>query len=276
VTGGRVHLATGAARLEVDPADGGRWTSLRVDGTELLAAVDIAGGHPPTLSGCFAMAPFAGRLSDARLPWAGTVHELPPHAAPHAIHGTAVDAVWSVVEASGTQLVLEHELGEPWPFAGSVRAELSLTEDALATVLTVQALDEMPAVIGWHPWLRRRLDRGGEAVLHVDPVQQYEKGPDALPTGRLVAPTPGPHDDCFLGLAQPPRVVWPGALELVVDSPTDHWVVMTEHPDALAVEPQTGPPDAIRLGQPAVVPAGGTLALTATFRWRVLTGTGGG
>jgi len=270
VTGERVRLAAGAAQLEVDPADGGRWTSLGVDGLELLAAVEIPGGHPPTLSGCFAMAPFAGRMSQGRFAWDGIVHELPVHAAPHALHGTAVDAGWSVVERSRTRLVLEHELAEPWPFAGSVRAELSLTEDALTTVLEVRAVEEMPVVIGWHPWLRRRLDRGSEAVLRAAPVQQYEKGPDALPTGRLVPPTPGPHDDCFLGLATPPEVVWPGALELVIDSPTDHWVVMTEHPDALAVEPQTGPPDAVRLERATVVPAGGTVALTTTFRWRLL------
>jgi len=268
----RVTLSAGGARLEVDPADGGRWTSLVVDGLELLAAVDIPDGHPPTLSGCFALAPFAGRMSQARFEWEGTVHELPAHAAPHAIHGTAVDAAWSVVEASGTRVVLEHELRSPWPFEGCVRAELSLGEDCLTTVLTLQALEQMPAVIGWHPWLRRRLDRGGGAVLHADPAQQYEKGADALPTGRLIAPTPGPHDDCFLDLAEPPRLVWPGALELVVDSPTDHWVLFTEHPDAVAVEPQTGPPDAVRLGRESVVPAGGTLELVTTFRWRVLAG----
>ena len=272
MTDERVRLSAGGADLEVDAADGGRWTSLRVAGMELLAAVDIPGGHPPTLSGCFAMAPFAGRMAQAHLEWDGTGYELPAHAAPHAIHGTAVDSAWSVVEVSGERAVLEHELGEPWPFEGRVRSELSLTEDRLSTVLTVLAVEPMPVVIGWHPWLRRRLDRGGEAVLHANPLQQYEKGPDALPTGRLVPPTPGPHDDCFLGLAELPKVVWPGALELVLDSPTDHWVVMTEHPDALAVEPQTGPPDAVRLGRESVVPAGGTLELVTIFRWRVLAG----
>lgn len=269
---GEVRLSAGGAELVVDPDDGARWTSLVVDGLDVLTAVDLPDGHPPTLSGCFAMAPFAGRMSQARFAWHGAVHELPANAAPHAIHGTAVDTAWSVVEACGARVVLEHRLRDPWPFAGSVRAELSLFPDRLYTVLAVQALEPMPVVVGWHPWFRRRLDRGSAVVLHAEPEQQYERGDDGLPTGRLITPTAGPHDDCFLGMAQVPRLEWPGALELAVESSSDHWVLFTGHPDALAVEPQTGPPDAVRLDRAAAVPAGGSLELIVTLRWRSLAG----
>ncbi len=216
------------------------------------------------------MAPFAGRLHQARLEWAGQVHALPAHAAPHAIHGTAVDAGWSVRESSPTSAVLEHELADPWPFRGRVRQELSLFHDRLETTLVVEADDEMPVVVGWHPWFRRRLARGAEVELDLTAEQMYEKGEDALPTGRLVPPPPGPYDDCFLGLASSPRLTWPGALELVLDSPTDHWVVFTERPEAVCVEPQTGPPDAVRLGRAATVPAGGTHELRLVLRWQRL------
>ena len=216
------------------------------------------------------MAPFAGRLHQARLEWAGQVHRLPDHAPPHALHGTAVDAAWVVRTATPTTAVLEHELAAPWPFRGRVRQELSLHEDRLETTLVVEADDEMPVVVGWHPWFRSRLARGTEVELHLEPVQMYERGSDGLPTGRLVPPPPGPYDDCFLGLRSLPRLTWPGALELVLDSPTDHWVVFTERPEAVCVEPQTGPPDAVRLGRAAVVPAGGTHEHRLVLRWRRL------
>lgn len=216
------------------------------------------------------MAPFAGRLSQARLEWEGEVHRLPPHAAPHAIHGTAVDAGWDVRETTECTAVLVHELAAPWPFRGRVRQELTLLDDRLETSLVVEADEPMPVVVGWHPWFRRRLVRGGEVALDVAPVQMYERGEDGLPTGRLVPPPPGPYDDCFLGLAAAPRLTWPGALELVLDSPTDHWVVFTERPEAVCVEPQTGPPDAVRLGRAAVVPAGGSHELRLVLRWQRL------
>lgn len=254
----------------MDPVDGGRWTALSVDGLDLLTAVALPGGHPPTLRGCFALAPFAGRLHQARLEWDGRVHPLPAHAAPHAIHGTAVDAAWSVPASTPTTAVLVHELAAPWPFRGRVRQELSLYDDRLETALVVEADEPMPVVVGWHPWFPRRLARGGEVELDLSPQQMYERGPDGLPTGRLVPPPSGPYDDCFLGLSAPPTLTWPGALELVLDSPTDHWVVFTERPEAVCVEPQTGPPDAVRLGRAAVVPAGGSHELRLVLRWRRL------
>ena len=245
-----------------------------MDGLELLTDAVLAGAHRPTAYGCFAMAPFAGRLHQAQLEWDGQVHPLPPHAAPHAIHGTAVHAAWSVRETTPTTAVLEHELAAPWPFRGRVRQELSLFDDRLETALVVEADEPMPVVMGWHPWFPRRLGRGGEVELDVRPLQMFERGPDGLPTGELVAPPPGPYDDCFLGLSAPPRLTWPGALELVLDSPTDHWVVFSERPEAVCVEPQTGPPDAVRLGRAAVVPAGGSHALRLVLRWRRLTAGG--
>ncbi len=251
----------------MDPHDGGRWTSLQVVGLELLGGVDIAGGHPPTLHGSFVMAPFAGRLRHGRLTWRGREYPLPLHAAPHAIHGTAVDTAWEVASATGTTAELWQRLAYPWPFAGTLRQELELHHDRLATRLTLHADEEMPAVLGHHPWFRRQLDVGSPVQLDVRPRRQYERGADGLPTGRLVSPQPGPHDDCFLGVDRPPRLVWPGALEVTLVSPVDHWVVFDERPEAVCVEPQTGPPDAVRLGSATDVPAGGVLTLPLVVSW---------
>jgi len=262
------RLTSRRAVLDVDPDDGGRWTSLEVDGLELLAGADVEGVPAGVQRGCFAMAPFAGRIGHGVLTHGGRTWQLPCNAPPHAIHGHVFDRPW-VVDGEG---VLSTRLSDPWPFAGTVRQELVLTDSGLDARLVLHAEQEMPATLGYHPWFGRQLARGGPVELHLEPVEQYETDDEALPTGQLVTPTGGPYDDCFLGMSQPPRLVWPGALALTLESSDDHWVVFDELPGVVCVEPQTGPPDAVALGRADVVPAGGQLVLELRLRWSPDTG----
>lgn len=261
------ELRAGAAVLRVDPQDGGRWTSLVVDGLELLSGAEVAGVPPGVRSGCFVMAPFAGRVRDGALCFRGRTHQLPRDAPPHAIHGTVFDALWEVVAGDETRLELAVDLAAPWPFAGTVRQELVLRPDRLESTLVLHATEDMPVTLGLHPWFPRRLARGGEVVLDVQGRQQYVLDADGLPTGALSDPRPGPYDDCFRGTLSPPRLTWPGALELTMTSSADHWVVFDQHPDAFCVEPQTGPPDACALGLADVVAAGDDLVLVTGLSW---------
>lgn len=263
-----VRLRAGDVALHVDPAEGGRWTSLVVDGLELLGRATISGAYPRILYGCFPMAPYAGRMGDGLLVWRGEQHLLPRTAAPHAIHGTVLDTPWEVVGQGDDVLHLQVPLTPPWPYAGTVRQELLLSEESLLARLVVRAGQDMPVVLGLHPWFPRRLARGADAQLLVSGGRQYTRGADGLPTGELAPPLPPPWDDCFCDLDAPPRLRWPGALEVEVSSSADHWVLFDQHPDALCVEAQTGPPDAVRLDRAQVVQAGTELALEVTFTWR--------
>lgn len=258
------RLTAGRAVLEVDPADGGRWTSLQVDGLELLSGAAVEGVPAGVRHGCFVMAPYAGRLGHGRLVHGVTAYALPVDAPPHAIHGHVFDVAWTV-EAPGT---LSARLPAPWPFAGTVTQQLVLHPDRLDVRVVVHADDEMPVTVGLHPWFARRLARGGDVELHVEPLQMYATDDEALPTGALVPPPGGPYDDCFLGMARPPRLVWPGALELEMTSSAEHWVVFDQQPGVVCVEPQTGPPDAVALGRATVVPAGGETSLEVSLAWR--------
>lgn len=259
----RHRLAAGPAALEVDLTDGGRWTSLQVDGLELLSGAVVQGVPAAVQHGCFVMAPYVGRLGHGLLRFGDQVVQLPRDAPPHAIHGHVFDAPWEL-DPDGA---VTTRLAPPWPFAGTVRQELSLTADALTARLVLQAEDTMPATVGYHPWFARRLGRGGDLLLHLSPSQQYVKDDEDLPTGELVAPGPGPYDDCFVGMAARPRLEWPGALTLTMTSSADHWVVFDQLPDVACVEPQTGPPDAVALGVAPVVQAGDELALEVVLRW---------
>ena len=250
-----ITLEAGDARAVVDTFHGGRLRSLTVAGLELLRSER----DDPMAWGCFPMAPYAGRVRHGRFTFDGLTHQLPVNLPPHAIHGTVFTRPWP----SGLVVTL----GPDWPFAGEVEQRLDLQPDHLRLELRVHAGDApMPASCGWHPWFRRRLDRGHDARLDLDAGAMWERDAEKIPTGALVAPTAGPWDDCFTRLGRPPRITWPGVLELTIESSCEHVVVFDEPDDALCVEPQTHPPDALNLG-PAVVEPGRPLVAEAVFRW---------
>jgi galactose mutarotase-like enzyme len=265
--GERLVLGATDAVLTIDAAAGGRFASLVVDEHELL----LTDGAGPIWWGCYPMAPFAGRIRDGRLTFEGREHRLERNLPPHAIHGTVLDRRWDIVSHGPDRLTLAIDLGPGWPFAGSVKHDIVLRPGGLEATLTLAADESMPGWIGWHPWFRRSID--GRAVeLEVEPESMYERGPDGLPTGALIAPKPRPWDDAFVGMRSPPRLRWPGLLELEIVSKASAWVVFDERDEGVCVEPQTAPPDAVNVaraqgtGPPTVVP-GRPLTATMTWRW---------
>jgi aldose 1-epimerase len=99
-------------------------------------------------------------------------------------------------------------------------------------------------------------------------ARMYRRDADGIPTGELVAPSPGPWDDCFTGLSRPPRLRWPGAIDLWMETRCDHWVIYDEPAHAICVEPQTGPPDAFNLGTGVAIATPATpVTASWTIRW---------
>lgn len=260
----RLTLHDNGATAWFDLDQGGRLGGLTIDGVELLVDAD----HDPMRWGSYPMAPWAGRIRHGRFRFHGIDHRLPINLAPHAIHGTAYTSAWT---ADG-QGAMSLELGSPWPFAGRLSQQATLSGDELRITLRLHAGDEQPAMLGWHPWFRRRLgDDGpeGEVELDVQPGRMYELGEAMIPTGRLIEPTDPPWDNCFVELAAAPRLTWPGRLVLTVDSDCTHWTIFTEPEHAVCVEPQTEAPDVFNR-DPSVVSAGSTLEATMTIRWQRL------
>jgi aldose 1-epimerase len=252
-------LTAGPARLEVSAVDGGRVSSFRLDGRELIARVDDG----PIWWGSYPMAPFAGRIRRGVFTFDGREYRLPLNMAPHAIHGVVFDRPWEVASAD----TLRVRLGEPWPFAGAVTQRFELEPDRLRVTLELEADERMPASMGWHPWFRRSIDGGPGVELAFEPARMYERDDDYIATGRLIQPTPGPWDDCFTELAADPRLTWPRGPELTISSNCTDWVVFNMRDDALCVEPQSAPPDAVNLG-PTIVEPGRPLVTWMEWRWR--------
>ena len=262
-----IELTRGGTTVTIDPEAGGRIASIVVDGLELL----VTAADQSTGWGCYVMAPFAGRIRDGRFRFNGTTHQLPRNHPPHAIHGTVFEREWKVEDASRTEATLICDLGPDWPFAGRVTHELTLNDEGLDLRIEVSADDQpFPASCGWHPWWRRRLARGGPVELDLDAGSMWLRGPDGIPTGEVVSPPPpGPWDDCMTELRRPAVLRWRGAIELTVTSTCDDLVVFDQPTHAVCVEPQTGPPDALRL-TPLLVEPGWPLVAEASFGWRPL------
>jgi galactose mutarotase-like enzyme len=241
-----VTLHAGDAALTVDPERGARWTSWRVGDLELLGS-PTEPLAPQFDGGCFVMAPIAGR--DGRR-------------SPPAIHGTVAGAPWHHDHAGrhGADLTARGE-------GFAIHQRLRLYADRLDTALTLRPDTALQPWIGWHPYFPRRLARGGDAEWRLDGGTQYARGSDHLPTGELHDRRPGPWDDAFRDFAAPPAIAWPGALTLTAESSHAHFVLFDERPEVVCLEPQTGPPDAARLGEAARLQPGEELTLAVTWRW---------
>lgn len=252
----------GDATLELSADDGGRVRSLRVGDLELLRTE----GASVTDWGSFPMAPWAGRTRHGRFTFGGQSYALGPlEADGHAIHGTVHRRPWQAAPDGS----LTTDLGEDWPFAGEARQWFELDPDRLRFRLEVHAADvAMPAACGWHPWFRRRLARGGDAVLDLRAGHMLRRDREGIASSDQVPPGRGPWDDCFGEVHWPVVVHWPGAVRLEIVSDCSNVVVYDEPVDALCVEPQTGPPDGLN-GTPALVTPDRPLIARMEWRWHL-------
>lgn len=251
-------LRAGPAAVNVDLLDGGRITSLAVNGVELLGGV----GTGVIEHGSFVMVPWAGRIRDGVLRVEGVEHHLPTDRThPHAGHGLVMDRPWDVVAEAGPALTIRCDLDARWPFLGHVVQEFRLAADLLAERIEVHAEGAaFPATVGWHPWFRRVLDSGSVAELGFTAEGMLVRDPAGIPSGELVPVPAGPWDDCFTGVQWPMTVTWPDAVTLRITSDAQFAVVYDELDEAFCVEPQSGPPDGpntsprmVRPGEPLVV-----------------------
>ena len=257
-------MGSGDVSVAVEPEMGGRITALSVCGREMiLGAEQPGGGSRHHLGwGMYPMVPFAGRIRDARFTFDGRVHRLQTRMPPHAIHGTVDDVAWEVRERATDSVTMDRDLGGTWPFRGSVRHHVEVSDDSVSFRLVLTAHDRMPAQVGWHPWFRR------PAIVRDEFDTWLPRGPDGMPgelTGVGLPDINSGVDDCFVSTGRPVRVKVDG-VNLELSSDCSHWVVYSQDPEGICVEPQSGPPNATAHA-PFVLEAGQTLDRRFTIEW---------
>ena len=200
----------------------------------------------PLNYGWYGLSPWAGRIRDGLItsPTTGE-HQLPTNLMPpHAIHGFGFVSSWQEIGPGRSLLHLPKPYG-----SATVEQRVEVLDDAIRWSLEYEPNGcDLPAWLGFHPWFARDLERGGSAEIEFDATEMLIRGSDGIPTGKRSAPTPPPWDDAFTGIKGTPAVVWEDVARISIECDAPWWVVYSEDPEGVCIEPQTAPPDAANLG----------------------------
>ncbi|WP_297552257.1 aldose epimerase [uncultured Corynebacterium sp.] len=249
---------------------GGALKALTYRGAPLVESYE---GKPPLMAGVV-LAPWPNRTEDGWFEWQGTAHQLgiTEPERNNAIHGFAVDW-WHVKERSDNRVALAFDI-EPrqgWPWAIQLEATYTLDEQGLYHQLTARTTEpgEVPFAYGLHLYLSPQGAGAEEAVLSVDVGKRYQLNARNLPTGKTeqvrIANQPIAEvdwDDCFHGEGPLTAVYSAGGKGVRLEMGEGlNWVQMFTPADfpraggpgkALAVEPMSAPPNALRSGEDLV------------------------
>ena len=228
-------------QIAIDSDAGGRIVSLKW--REMEFTVPFRG--QVHTHGWYAMAPWAGRVKDGLIasPTTGE-HQLPTFIdPPHALHGFGLTSSWQEVGPGHLLLHL------PAPYGGAtVEQRFEVLDDAIRWSVEYDANGcDLPVWLGQHPWFARDLERGGSAELEFSAGKMMKRD-DKLPTGELILPSPQPWDDAFTDVRGTPAIIWEDVARIDIESDAPWWVIYTEDPEGICVEPQSAPPDAANLG----------------------------
>ncbi|CAB4694294.1 MAG: galactose mutarotase [Actinobacteria bacterium] len=228
--------------LIVDLSLGSRVTSLKWHGLEFVVQP-----RPSLMDwGWYAMVPWAGRVKNGMInDKSGNEFLLPVDwEPPHAEHGYGFYSAWEKTSATSSRLEM------PAPYSPAVAEQrFEVKGNSVHWSLEYSANGcEIPAWLGFHPWFRTQLEKGESAIVEFEADRMLVKGLDVMPTGEYSSPKPPPWDDAFTDFKRLPTITWPGAAKVSVTSPAPWWVIYTEDPVGVCVEPQSAPPDAANLG----------------------------
>ena len=268
----------GTATVTIDATNGGRIVQIDLDGIQLLIPSPAVESRDSTSFtwGSYPMAPWAGRVRDGRFSFFDVDHQLQLNqddsgdslpGCQHAMHGTVMSRAWTVVEQTTTSVELSTPLNQPdtgWVLGGIAHQRIKVIDDQIRCELSVSVGPDaapLPAEVGWHPWWNKP-DR-----LTFLPEAMYERDSVGLPTGRLIAPSDGPWNDCFVNTA-PVTLHYdrPTHPDITLRSDCDHWVVFDGPAHATCVEAQSGPPDAFNV-RPRLVTGSHPLRRSMTISW---------
>lgn len=253
-----ITVASSDVSATIDLVNGGRLSSVKWRDLELAVP-----SRPGPLSwGWYSMAPWAGRIGHGKLDTPHGTEELPTDLLPpHAIHGLLFDSDIHVGEVDSREAMVWCDLPAPYD-GGRVEQRVIVGESTMTWSVSYRnGVRPMPAWLGFHPWFRRTLSRGGEVEVFNPASFMLELDSEGIPVGKIHAVTAPPWDDIFGGMRSAPILVWPGAMKMTCIANEPWWVIYTQDPIGVCVEPQTAPPHAAALGLAPILAPGEEIRL---------------
>lgn len=252
----------------------------------------------------YVLAPWSNRIRDGVFRFRRTEYRVRPNFIDGtAIHGTARNYPWRVIQAESGRLALGFDSREtespafPFPFSSTV--EFRVEGHGFTTTTTVRNEADQPfcAGFGHHPYFQRSLAGGADDEVQAEiPFNRWYVTERCIPTSAAVPVEPRVDfrrarpfgkvfvDDCLTGrtAAAPVRLTYPRSgvtVELTMDELYSHLVVYAPVGETFfAVEPVTHVNDGFNLYERAV-PGTGVFVLEprtearAAFSLRVSPGS---
>jgi aldose 1-epimerase len=259
-----LSLVHGAHRVDIVPIMGAAaaWSWQGRDIFRPSRGPAIAALDPLGLA-CFAMVPWVSRVRDSRFVFAGREVQLRPETDPRlgsfCIHGEVWRAPWRLVDASAMSATMQigPNNSGAWPWDYLCDQTFALGDDGLTMTLALQSLSDtpFPYTFGFHPYFARRADSRltarvrHRAILSSDGMPLGEE--DGTSRWRSEAITRGVEDNCYRGWDGEAVIAFPAEgfqVRMRADG-CDFLQVYAPDEDYFCVEPQTGGPNALNLGQ---------------------------
>lgn len=253
--------------------------SLTVGGTELIEP-HTAYGPAPLAAGAV-LVPWPNRVDGGRWSYAGAEQQLNiTEAAGHALHGLLLTARYSHTGGTAASVTLaapiERQPGYPFTLDTAVEYELAPDGVVVRHRIRNAGPDPAPVALGAHPYLRIGDVPARDLVLTVPAGRAFHLDERDIPTGTFDVTGTG-HDlrdgvkagdgvdhACFTDLA-----VADGVILSTLRAPDGRTLELWQEPafgyvqlwvtdrfpgpdgltDAVAVEPMTAPPNALRTGE---------------------------
>lgn len=256
------------------PSSGGSiaFGKVRIDGAwhDLLRPTPPESLTRASETASYPLVPWSNRIRDGRFRWAGRTYQLRVNFADGtAIHGTAMEYPWKVVDQTPTSIALEfvsrdvYGVNFPWTF--DARFEYALVGDDFVWTYSVTNTDHetFPAGYGHHPYFLRSVAGSAPVELQINVNQAYDLV-DCMPTAGPGAVRPEADfserrtlgtafvDDCLTGRTSPTlaTITYPDAVavDIVADASLPNVVLyIPEGKEFFALEPVSNANEAFNL-----------------------------